>query len=64
MGKSRCYVLVQVLTDLIQPLKIPAWYGSMIGHIREQFTLPLGIEVEIDTQKGTIRMLETAVVSG
>lgn len=63
-GNEPSLTLPQVLTDLIQPLKIPAWYGSMIGHIREQFTLPLGIEVEIDTQKGTIRMLETAVVSG
>jgi muramoyltetrapeptide carboxypeptidase len=35
----------------------------MIGHIRDQFTIPLGIEVKIDTQLGTILMLENAVIS-
>jgi muramoyltetrapeptide carboxypeptidase len=34
----------------------------MIGHIRDQFTIPLGIEVKIDTQPGTILMLENAVI--
>ncbi|MEG4444156.1 LD-carboxypeptidase [Microcoleus sp. AT9_B5] len=53
--------LAQVLSDHIRPLKIPAWYGSMVGHIREQFTLPIGLEVEIDADSGTIRLLESAV---
>ena len=34
--------LPQVLSDHIRPLKIPAWYGSMVGHIRDKFTLPIG----------------------
>jgi muramoyltetrapeptide carboxypeptidase len=62
-GNEPSLTLSQVLTDLIQPLGIPAWYGSMIGHIRDQFTIPLGIEVKIDTQLGTILMLENAVIS-
>ncbi|HSF73623.1 MAG TPA: LD-carboxypeptidase, partial [Microcoleus sp.] len=49
------------LSDHIRPLKIPAWYGSMVGHIREQFTLPIGKHVEIDANSGTIRLLESAV---
>lgn len=53
--------LTQVLFEHIQPLGIPAWYGSMIGHIRDKFTLPLGVEVEIDGDRGTIKMLESAV---
>ncbi|MBE9184913.1 LD-carboxypeptidase [Microcoleus sp. LEGE 07076] len=48
--------LAQVLSDHIRPLKIPAWYGSMVGHIREQFTLPIGKEVEIDANSGTIKL--------
>jgi muramoyltetrapeptide carboxypeptidase len=53
--------LEQVLSDLIRPLRIPAWYGSMVGHIRDKFTLPIGLEVEIDANSGTIKLLESAV---
>ncbi|MDJ0555711.1 MAG: LD-carboxypeptidase [Microcoleaceae cyanobacterium MO_207.B10] len=53
--------LWQVLLDHIQPLGIPAWYGTAIGHIRDKFTVPLGVEVEIDASRGTIKMLESAV---
>lgn len=53
--------LSQGLVDHLQPLGIPVWYGSMIGHIRHQFIIPVGIEVEIDAQQGTIKMLESAV---
>jgi muramoyltetrapeptide carboxypeptidase len=53
--------LEEVLNDHIRPLKVPAWSGAMIGHIERQFTLPEGIEVEIDATKGSIRMLEPAV---
>jgi muramoyltetrapeptide carboxypeptidase len=34
----------------------------MIGHIEQQFTIPLGIDVEIDAVVGSIRMLEAGVV--
>jgi muramoyltetrapeptide carboxypeptidase len=54
--------LAQVLRDHIQPLGIPAWYGSMIGHIKDKFTVPVGLEVEIDAHQGTIHLLESAVV--
>ncbi|MFB2881410.1 LD-carboxypeptidase [Floridanema aerugineum] len=52
--------LMQVLQDHIKPLKIPAWYGAAIGHIPNKFTLPIGIEVEIDANNGSIQMLESA----
>lgn len=52
--------LMQVLQDHIQPLKIPAWYGAAIGHIPNKFTLPIGVEVEIDANNGSIQMLENA----
>jgi muramoyltetrapeptide carboxypeptidase len=54
--------LEEVLADHITPLRIPAWYGAMIGHITDKFTVPVGVEVEIDAAAGTIRMLEPAVV--
>jgi len=53
--------LEQVLDDHIKPLGIPAWFGSMIGHIPMKFTLPVGVEARIDAEKGTIQLLEPAV---
>jgi len=53
---------MEVLADHIGPLGVPAWYGSMIRHIADKFTVPLGINAEIDADTGTIRLLEPAVV--
>ena len=53
--------LAQVLRDHIQPLGIPAWSGSAIGHIKNKYTLPIGMEVEIDADRGIIHLLESAV---
>ena len=61
MGDEPSLTLMQVLQEHIRPLNIPAWYGSMIGHIRDKFTLPIGIQVEIDANTGIIKMLEAAV---
>jgi muramoyltetrapeptide carboxypeptidase len=56
--------VTEVLHDHIEPLGVPAWQGAMIGHIDRQFTLPVGVEVEVDAAAGTIRMLEPAVIAG
>ena len=61
LGDEPSFTLMQVLQQHILPLSIPAWYGSMIGHIKDKFTLPIGVEVEINAELGTIRMLEAAV---
>lgn len=53
--------LEQVLEEHIGPLGIPAFSGSMIGHIDQQFTIPLGIDVEIDADRGSITLLESGV---
>lgn len=54
--------LEQVLRDHIEPLGIPAYSGALIGHIPKQWTVPLGIEAELDADRGTIQMLEPGVV--
>lgn len=54
--------LEEILDDHIVPLGVPAYRGAMIGHIRRQFMLPLGIETELDADAGTLRLLEPAVV--
>ena len=50
--------LEQIFDDHIRPLKVPAYRGAMIGHIREQFIVPVGGKVELDADAGTFRMLE------
>ena len=47
----------QIFEDHIKPLKIPAYRGAMIGHIRQQFIVPVGGKVEMDADAGTFRML-------
>ncbi len=59
---SGSLTLADLFADHIKPLGIPAWYGSMIGHVPDQLVLPIGIEVEINADKGTILMLEQAVI--
>ncbi|MBD2210662.1 LD-carboxypeptidase [Nostoc linckia FACHB-104] len=62
LGDAPNFTLMQVLQDHIHPLNVPAWYGSMIGHIKNKFTVPVGAAVEIDANSGTIQMLEPAVI--
>ncbi|MEL1266340.1 LD-carboxypeptidase [Pseudoxanthomonas putridarboris] len=50
--------LPQIFDDHIKPLKIPAYRGAMIGHIRQQFIVPVGGRVEMDADAGTFRLLE------
>lgn len=60
-GSYGSLTLDEILADHLSPIGVPAWHGAMIGHIERQFTLPVGIPVEIDADRGTIRMLEPAV---
>jgi muramoyltetrapeptide carboxypeptidase len=54
--------LEEVLDEHVKPLGIPAYEGAMIGHQDRQFTVPVGVEVEMDAAAGTITMLEPAVL--
>ncbi len=61
-GSYGALTLEEIFTDHIMPLRIPAWQGAMIGHQQPQWTLPEGVEVEIDATAGTIQLMEAAVV--
>jgi muramoyltetrapeptide carboxypeptidase len=53
----------QVIDSFMKKRNIPAYAGAMIGHtLTAQFTLPIGAQVEIDADLGTIRMLTAAVL--
>ncbi len=56
--------LDQIFDDYILPLKIPAYRGAMIGHIREQFIVPVGGKVEMDADAGTFRLLAPVLADG
>jgi muramoyltetrapeptide carboxypeptidase len=53
--------LDRVLDDHVRALGIPAWRGAPIGHVERQLTVPIGLPVEMDATRGTIRLLEPAV---
>jgi muramoyltetrapeptide carboxypeptidase len=62
-GGYASFTLEEILNDHLKPLRVPAWQGAMIGHNMAQWTLPVGIDVEIDATAGTIAMTEPAVTS-
>src|SRR5450830_1084260 len=45
----------------LQPLRVPAVSGYSFGHIRHQFTLPMGILATLDADRQTLTLLEPAV---
>jgi muramoyltetrapeptide carboxypeptidase len=53
--------LDETLDIHLQPLRIPAVTGYSIGHIRNQFTLPVGVRATLDTARQTITLLEPGV---
>ena len=55
------FTLKQVLKDRCVGLKIPVYYGMNFGHIDDNATLPIGIKVAFDANKGTLKSLEGAV---
>lgn len=55
------FTLEEILNDFVRPLGVPAWQGAMIGHDMPQWTVPVGLDVEIDAAAGSVRLLEPAV---
>jgi len=53
--------LDETLDIHLQPLPVPAVTGYSIGHIRNQFTIPMGIRATLDTERQTVTLLEAAV---
>ena len=53
--------LDETLDGHLKPLTIPAVSGYSFGHIRNQFTLPLGVLARLDTESQTLTLLEAAV---
>jgi len=60
-GNYGALTLEEIFADHIKPLGVPAWSGAMIGHGQPQWTVPEGVEVEIDAAAGTMQLLESPV---
>ncbi|OEZ63804.1 LD-carboxypeptidase [Duganella sp. HH105] len=44
------------------PLTRPAVAGYSFGHIRNQFTIPVGLRAKLDTRQQTLTLLESAII--
>ncbi len=54
--------LDEVFDDWFLPLDVPVYRGASFGHVAKKWTLPIGIDAEIDADAGTLRLLQPAVV--
>jgi len=54
--------LLEVLKDRLGNLGIPVVYGLSFGHVVDKFTLPFGVEAELNTETNQIKLLEAGVI--
>ena len=59
---EKSLTLKQVLNDHLSDLNIPVFYGAKFGHIKDKWTLPIGIKAEMDASTGSLKLLEPAVI--
>jgi len=51
----------EVLRDYLEPLGVPAARGFPIGHVDDQWTLPVGARARLDAGAGSLTLLEGGV---
>ena len=51
----------EVLATYFEPLGVPVAFGFPVGHIDDQWTLPLGVRARLDAGAGELELLEAAV---
>jgi muramoyltetrapeptide carboxypeptidase len=54
--------LDEVLAHYFRPLGVPVAHGFPIGHIGDQWTIPVGVRAKLDADACTVELLEPAVV--
>lgn len=54
--------LMFVIRDRFEPLGKPCFLGVPTGHVSNILTLPLGVDVEMDANRGFLRTTESAVI--
>lgn len=61
-GIANSFSVSEVLRERLFQLEIPVYYGLSFGHIVNKFTLPFGINAELDVDNQELTLLEKAVV--
>jgi muramoyltetrapeptide carboxypeptidase len=51
----------EVLTTYLRPLAVPVAAGFPIGHVDDQWTMPIGVRARLDADAGTVELLESGV---
>ena len=59
---EKSLTLKQVLQGHLSDLNIPVFYGGKFGHIKDKWTLPIGIKAEMNANIGSLKLLEPAVI--
>ncbi len=59
---SKSLTLSQVLRDRLGDLGVPVWHSHLVGHLVDKYTLPIGVEAEMDADAGTLHILGVGVV--
>ena len=59
---ERSLSLQEVLYDKLYDLGIPVIYGLSFGHVENKYTIPFGINAELDVQNQTLILTEPAVL--
>jgi len=60
-GGYGAFSVEELLRQHLEPKRKPAFMGAMIGHIKDKWTVPIGVKAAIDSRTGSIRILESAV---
>ena len=55
------FALMDIFEQHLGKLNKPVYYGAQFGHIGDKYTLPFGINAEMDADQGTIRLLTPSV---
>lgn len=61
-GDGGALAFDEVLATYLEPLGIPAAYGFPIGHVDDQWTLPIGVRARLDASAGEVELLDPAIV--
>ena len=59
---ERSFSLEEVFEQHFSNVNFPVFFGAKIGHTKHKFTVPIGIEVEMNANKGTFKLKKSAVI--